>query len=370
VLKTGTSVYNPVKNTTERIGRVVRMFAKDREDVEEVHAGDIAAIIGLKETFTGDTLCDANNPIILENITFPEPVIEVAIEPNSKADQDKMGIGLRKLAEEDPTFKVEVDSQLGQTKIKGMGELHLEVLVDRLMREYGVQARVGRPRVAYRETITREYTADTVLKRQSGGSGMYARVVVSFSPMTEEERIEAKGSELLYVNDIRGGSITHEFARAAEKGMREAIEGGVVAGYPVVNIKARLIDGSMHDVDSNEMAFKIAGSMCFKEGVQHGAPVILEPAMKVEVVAPDDYTGSIVGDLASRRGLVVGMEPRGGGGTSIRATVPLAEMFGYATDIRNMTQGRGSFTMEFEKYSVAPKAIADEVISAGQQRRA
>jgi len=369
VLKTGTGVFNPVKNTTERIGRIVRMFAKDREDIEEVRAGDIAAIIGLKETFTGDTLCDPNNPIILENINFPEPVIEVAIEPNSKADQDKMGIGLRKLAEEDPTFKVEVDSQLGQTKIKGMGELHLEVLVDRLMREYGVQARVGRPRVAYRETITREYTADTVLKRQSGGSGMYARVKVTFTPMTDEERALAKGSELLYINDIRGGSITHEFARAAEKGMREAIEGGVIAGYPVVNVTARLIDGSMHDVDSNEMAFKIAGSMCFKEGVQHGAPVILEPAMKVEVVAPDDYTGSIVGDLASRRGLVVGMEPRGVGSTSIRATVPLAEMFGYATDVRNMTQGRGSFTMEFEKYAVAPKGIADEVISAGQQRR-
>ena len=370
VLKTGTSVFNPVKNTTERIGRILRMFAKDRADIDEVRAGDIAAIIGLKETFTGDTLCDATNPIILENINFPEPVIEVAIEPNTKADQDKMGMGLRKLAEEDPTFKVEVDSQLGQTKIKGMGELHLEVLVDRLMREYGVQARVGRPRVAYRETITREYTADTVLKRQSGGSGMYARVVVSFAPMTDEERLAAKGSELVYTNDIRGGSITHEFARAAEKGMREAMEGGVIAGYPVVNVRARLIDGSMHDVDSNEMAFKIAGSMCFKEGVQNGGPVILEPAMKVEVVAPDEYTGSIVGDLSSRRGLVEGMEPRGVGSTSIRATVPLAEMFGYATDVRNMTQGRGSFTMEFEKYTVAPKAIADEVISAGQQRRA
>ncbi len=369
VLKTGTSVYNSVKDTTERIGRIVRMFAKDREDIDEVRAGDIAAIIGLKETFTGDTLCDSNNPIILENIIFPEPVIEVAIEPNTKADQDKMGIGLRKLAEEDPTFKVEVDSQLGQTKIKGMGELHLEVLVDRLMREYGVEARVGRPRVAYRETITREYTADTVLKRQSGGSGMYARVVVTFSPMTEEERIAAKGSELVYTNDIRGGSITHEFARAAEKGMREALEGGVIAGYPVVNVRARLIDGAMHDVDSNEMAFKIAGSMCFKEGVQNGAPVILEPSMRVEVVAPDEYTGSIVGDLSSRRGLVEGMEPRGTGSTSIRASVPLAEMFGYATDVRNMTQGRGNFTMEFEKYTTAPKAVAEEVISAGQQRR-
>jgi elongation factor G len=366
VLKSGTSVYNPIKNTNERIGRIVRMMADDRKDVDEVQAGDIAAVIGLKETFTGDTLCDQNHPIVLENIKFPDPVIEVAIEPNSKADQDKMGIGLRKLAEEDPTFKIEVDSNLGQTKIKGMGELHLEVLVDRLMREYGVQARVGRPRVAYRETLTREYTADTTLKRQSGGSGMYARVVVEFSPMTDEERAEAKGQELVFTNNIKGGSITNEFARAAEKGMREALEGGVIAGYPVVNVRARLIDGAMHDVDSNEMAFKIAGSMCFKEGVRGGAPVILEPAMKVECVAPDDYTGTIVGDLASRRGVVVGMEQRGVGSTGIRAQVPLAEMFGYATQLRNMTQGRGSFTMEFEKYIVAPKAIADEVIAGGR----
>ncbi len=366
VLRAGTSLYNPGKNTTERIGRIVRMTADHRDDIEEVRAGDIAAIIGLKETFTGDTLCAPNDPIILENIKFPEPVIEVAIEPNSKADQDKMGLGLRKLAEEDPTFKVEVDSNLGQTKIKGMGELHLEVLVDRLMREFGVQATVGRPRVAYRETITRSYSADTVFKRQSGGSGMYARVAIEFSPMTDEERVEAKGDELFFTNDIRGGSITNEFARAAEKGAREAMEGGVIAGYPVVNIRARLVDGAMHDVDSNEMAFKIAGSMCLKDGIKNGAPVILEPTMKVEVVAPDDYTGSIVGDLASRRGIVEGMEPRGIGTTGIRAAVPLSEMFGYATQLRNMTQGRGNFTMEFDKYSIAPKNIADEVISGGR----
>jgi elongation factor G len=366
VLRAGTSLYNPTKNTTERIGRIVRMTADKRDDVEEIRAGDIAAIIGLKETFTGDTLCAPNDPIILENIKFPEPVIEVAIEPNSKADQDKMGIGLRKLAEEDPTFKVEVDSNLGQTKIKGMGELHLEVLVDRLMREFGVQATVGRPRVAYRETITRSYSADTTFKRQSGGSGMYARVAIEFSPMTEEERAEAKGDELLFTNDIRGGSITNEFARAAEKGAREAMDGGVIAGYPVVNVRARLYDGAMHDVDSNEMAFKIAGSMCLKDGIKNGAPVILEPTMKVEVVAPDDYTGSIVGDLASRRGIVEGMEPRGIGTTGIRAAVPLSEMFGYATQLRNMTQGRGNFTMEFDKYTIAPKNIADEVISGGR----
>ena len=362
VLKTGTMLYNPGKNVTERIGRIVRMFADRREDVEEVQAGDIAAIIGLKETFTGDTLCEQSTPILLETIKFPEPVIEVAIEPNSKADQDKMAIGLKKLAEEDPTFKVEVDPSLGQTKIKGMGELHLEVLVDRLKREYGVQATVGRPRVAYRETITREYTADTTLKRQSGGSGMYARVVVQFSPMTEEERKLANGEELLWLDEIKGGAITKEFARAAEKGAREAMEGGVIAGYPVVGVTARVIDGAMHEVDSNEMAFKIAGSMCLKDGVRAAAPVILEPSMRVEVTVPDDYTGSIVGDLAARRGVVEGMEPLGMGSTAIRASVPLAEMFGYATNLRNMTQGRGNFTMEFDKYTVAPKNIADEVI--------
>ncbi|MFQ3645388.1 MAG: elongation factor G [Anaerolineae bacterium] len=362
VLKTGTMLYNPGKGVTERIGRIVRMFADRREDVEEVQAGDIAAVIGLKETFTGDTLCDQNAPILLETIKFPEPVIEVAIEPNSKADQDKMAIGLKKLAEEDPTFKVEVDAALGQTKIKGMGELHLEVLVDRLKREYGVQATVGRPRVAYRETITREYTADTTLKRQSGGSGMYARVVVQFSPMTEEERKLANGEELLWLDEIKGGAITKEFVRAAEKGAREAMEGGVIAGYPVVGVTARVIDGAMHEVDSNEMAFKIAGSMCLKDGVRAAAPVILEPSMRVEVTVPDDYTGSIVGDLAARRGIVEGMEPLGMGSTAIRASVPLAEMFGYATNLRNMTQGRGNFTMEFDKYTVAPKNIADEVI--------
>jgi len=363
VLRSGTQVYNSSKGTRERVGRIVRMFADRREDVEEVHAGNIAAIIGLKETFTGDTLCAPDHPILLENIKFPEPVIEVAVEPDSKADQDKMGVALRKLAEEDPTFQVEVDASLGQTKIKGMGELHLEVLVDRLKREYGVQAQVGRPRVAYRETITRTYTADTVLKRQSGGSGMYARVVVEFSPMTDEDREEAKGEPILFGDSIRGGAITAEFIRAAQKGMREAIEGGVIAGYPVVGVKATMVDGGMHDVDSNEMAFKIAGSMCLKDGIRGAGPVIMEPSMKVEAVAPDDYTGAIVGDLSSRRGIVEGMEPRGEGTTTIRAQVPLAEMFGYATNLRNMTQGRGNFTMEFDQYTIAPNSVAEEVIS-------
>ncbi|MAU13143.1 MAG: elongation factor G [Anaerolineaceae bacterium] len=363
VLRSGTQVYNSSKGTRERVGRIVRMFADRREDVEEVHAGNIAAIIGLKETFTGDTLCAPDHPILLENIKFPEPVIEVAVEPDSKADQDKMGVALRKLAEEDPTFQVEVDANLGQTKIKGMGELHLEVLVDRLKREYGVQAQVGRPRVAYRETITRTYTADTTLKRQSGGSGMYARVVVEFSPMTDADREEAKGEPILFSDSIRGGAITAEFIRAAQKGMYEAMEGGVIAGYPVVGVKATMVDGGMHDVDSNEMAFKIAGSMCLKDGIRGAGPVIMEPSMKVEAVAPDDYTGAIVGDLSSRRGIVEGMEPRGEGTTTIRAQVPLAEMFGYATNLRNMTQGRGNFTMEFDQYTIAPNSVAEEVIS-------
>jgi len=363
VLRTGTQVYNSTKGARERVGRIVRMFADRREDVEEVHAGDIAAVIGLKETFTGETLCAPDKPIILENIKFPDPVIEVAIEPDSKADQDKMGVALRKLAEEDPTFRVEVDANLGQTKIKGMGELHLEVLVDRLVREFGVRAAVGRPRVAYRETISRAFTADTTFKRQTGGSGMYARVVVEYEPMTDEDREAAKGAALLFKDSIKGGSITSEFVRATERGIREAMEGGVIAGYPVVGVKASLLDGAMHDVDSSEMAFKIVGSMNLKDGVKGAGPVIMEPSMRVEVVAPDDYTGSIVGNLASRRGIVEGMEPRGPGMTTIRASVPLAEMFGYATELRNMTQGRGTFTMEFDKYTVAPQSIADEVIS-------
>ncbi len=360
VVKAGTMLLNSGKGERERIGRIVRMFADRREDVEEVHAGDIAAVLGLKNTFTGDTLCDTDKPIVLEKISFPEPVIEVAIEPNTKADQDKMGEALRRLAEEDPTFKIEVDDKLGQTKIRGMGELHLEVLVDRMMREFSVQATVGRPRVAYRETITRDRRSDMTFKRQSGGKGQYARVVLEFEPLPDEEAAEAKDG-LLFVDAIRGGAIPREFIRPTENGIREAMAGGVLAGYPVVGIKATLVDGSFHDVDSSEMAFKIAGSMALKEAVQAAKPVLLEPTMRVEVVVPDDYTGTIVGDLSSRRGIISGMEPRGNG-TSVRANVPLGEMFGYATTVRNLTQGRGSFTMEFEKYSVAPSSIVDDVI--------
>lgn len=368
VLRTGTSVQNTTKGVSERVGRIVRMFADRREDVEEVRAGDIAAIINLKETFTGDTLSDPNNQIVLENISFPEPVIEVAVEPNSQADQDKMALALRRLAEEDPTFKVEVDDKLGQTKIKGMGELHLEILVDRMKREYGVEATVGRPRVAYREAITRHVRMDTTFKRQSGGRGQYARVVVEFEPMTEEDRVTAAKenkdgyTEFLFVDNIKGGSIPQEYVRPTMNGIKEAAMGGVIAGYPMVGLKAMLVDGAFHDVDSSEMAFKIAGSMCLKEAVQKAGPVILEPSMKVEVVVPDEYTGSVVGDLSSRRGIIQAMQPRGLGISTITAQVPLGEMFGYATNIRNITQGRGSFTMEFDKYTLAPQSIAEEVI--------
>jgi elongation factor G len=361
VVKAGSMMMNTTKGNRERIGRIVRMFADRREDVEEIRAGDIAAVLALKDTFTGDTLSDENNPIVLEKISFPEPVIEVAVEPNTKADQDKMGNALRRLAEEDPTFKIEVDDKLGQTKIKGMGELHLEVLVDRMKREFGVEATVGKPRVAYRETITRSVREDTTFKRQTGGSGQYARVVVEFEPLPEEEAELAKDG-FLFVDAIRGGTIPREFIRPTENGMREAIAGGVLAGYPVVGVKATLVDGAFHDVDSSEMAFKVAGSMCLKEAFRKAKPILLEPTMKVEVVVPDDYTGTIVGDLSSRRGIIAGMEPRGAGTTSVRANVPLGEMFGYATQLRSMTQGRGSFTMEFEKYSAAPQSIVDEVV--------
>ncbi len=360
ILKAGSQVINSANGKRERIGRIVRMFADRREDVKEVHAGDIAAVIGMKDTFTGDTLSAPNDPILLENITFPDPVVEVAIEPNTKADQDKMGIGLRKLAEEDPTFQIEVDDQLGQTKIKGMGELHLEVLVDRLMREYGVEARVGRPRVAYRETITRAVEIDTTFKRQTGGAGQYARCTIRFESMTDEERDDAKG-ELLFIDATRGGSIPKEYVPAVRKGVTQAIQGGVIAGYPVVNIKASLLDGAYHEVDSSEIAFTIAGSMSLKEGIRKGSPVILEPSMQVEVVVPENYTGVVVGDISSRRGVIQGMEPHSEGIAVIKAQVPLGEMFGYANDLRNNSQGRGNFSMEFDTYTVAPESIAEEV---------
>ena len=365
VLKAGSMALNTANGRRERIGRIVRMFADSRQDVKEVHAGDIAAVIGMKETFTGDTLSATNSPILLENISFPAPVVEVAIEPNTKADQDKMGLGLRRLAEEDPTFQIEVDDQLGQTKIKGMGELHLEVLVDRLMREYGVDARVGRPRVAYRETITRTVEIDTTFKRQTGGAGQYARCAIRFEPTPADEIDDADG-DLLFVDGVRGGAIPKEFIPSVRKGVRQAMQGGVIAGYPVVDVKATLIDGAYHEVDSSEIAFTIAGSMCLKEGVQKGGAVILEPSMSVEVVVPDGYTGAVVGDISSRRGVIQGMEPHSEGISVIKAQVPLGEMFGYANDLRNNTQGRGNFSMEFDTYTVAPEEIAEAVKSGAR----
>lgn len=364
VLRTGSTVLNSSQGKNERIGRIVRMFADRREDVEEVHAGDIAAILGPKVSYTGDTLTAPNDPIMLENIKFPEPVIEVAIEPDSKADQDKMGEGLRRLAEEDPTFRVTTDAALGQTKIAGMGELHLEVLVDRLKREFNVNATVGAPRVAYREAITKTVRQDTTFKKQSGGSGQYARCVVEFSPIDDEhDDLSLIKDGILFEDKIKGGSIPREYIEPTRRGIAEALDGGVIAGYQVIRVKASLVDGAYHDVDSSEQAFRTVGSMCAKDAIRSANPVILEPTMKVEVVVPEDYTGAVVGDLSSRRGIVQGMNPRGDGTSVIGANVPLSEMFGYATNLRNITQGRGSFTMEFDKYTVAPQSIAEEVIA-------
>ena len=352
----GSTVLNSSKGKRERIGRLIRMYADRREDVQEVEAGDIAAILGMKTTFTGDTLADPANPIVLENITFPEPVIQVAIEPKTTVDQEKMSEALHKLAEEDPTFKVHSDDQTGQTIIAGMGELHLEVLVERMLREFRVQANVGRPRVAYRESITRPVPkVDLKYAKQSGGRGQYGHVVIALKPGDP-------GSGIVFEDNIRGGVIPKEYIPAVEKGIREAAEAGVLAGYPVVDIEVNLFDGSFHEVDSNEMAFKVAGSMAFKEGVQKGAPALLEPVMKVEVVLPEEFLGDVMGNLAARRGTIEGMEPRSGGSQAIRSVVPLAEMFGYATDLRSATQGRGVFTMEFDHYQQVPQSVQEELI--------
>lgn len=354
----GTMVMNSTKGQRERIGRLIRMYADRREDINEVLAGDIAAVLGFRDTFTGDTLCDQSNPIILENITFPEPVISVAIEPKTTADQAKMGEALRKLSEEDPTFQVRSDENTGQTIIAGMGELHLEVLVDRMLREFRVQARVGRPQVAYRETITRAVPkVEYRYVKQSGGRGQYGHVVMEMEP-------GEPGSGILFENKIIGGSIPREYIPAVEKGVREATDAGVLAGYPVADLVVRLIDGSYHEVDSSEMAFKLAGSLGFKDGMQRGAPVLLEPMMKVEVVVPEEYLGDIIGQLNSRRGEILGMEIRPGNAQAVRAIVPLAEMFGYATDLRSGTQGRGVFTMEFSHYARVSESVAKAVVGA------
>ena len=356
VLSVGDTVLNSAKDKRERIGRILRMHADHREDLKEVRAGDIAATLGLKNTFTGDTLCDPKGPIILEAIDFPEPVIQLAIEPKSNIDQDKMGNALRALAEEDPTFQVQVNEQTGQTVLYGMGELHLEVLVDRLMREFKVGVNVGQPRVAYRETITRPVSkVEGRFVRQSGGRGQFGHVVLDVEPLEP-------GSGFVFENGIIGGSIPREFIGPAEAGIKEALQSGILAGYPVVDIKARLIDGSFHEVDSSEMAFKIAGSMAIKDAVQRGAPVLLEPVMGIEVVAPDDYTGDVIGNLSANRGMIEGMELRSDGLQAVRALVPLATMFGYATRLRSMTQGRGTFTMEFHHYAPVSESVAQEIL--------
>ncbi|MBN2145868.1 MAG: elongation factor G [Anaerolineales bacterium] len=356
-LTQGSMVYNSTKDRRERIGRLLRMYADRREDITEVLAGDIGAVLGLKESFTGDTLCDAANVVLLENITFPEPVISVAIEPKTTADQDKMADTLHKLSEEDPTFRVRVDEETGQTIISGMGELHLEILVDRMLREFRVQARVGKPQVAYRETITRPVErAEYRHVKQTGGRGQYGHVVLELSP-------GEPGSGIVYEEKIVGGVIPKEFLPAIQKGVLEAAEAGVLAGYPVVDVKVRLYDGSFHEVDSNEMAFKLAASMAFKEGIHKGAPKLQEPIMKVEVLTPEEFLGEIIGQLNARRGEIQGTEMRPGNIQAVDAMVPLAEMFGYATDLRSATQGRGVFTMEFDHYAQVSENVAKMILA-------
>ena len=362
-VQAGQSVLNSTKGRKERVGRVIRMYADRREDMETVYAGDIGATLGLKDSFTGETLCDAHKPIVLESISFPDPVIYVAIEPKTTADQDKMGVALKALSEEDPTFRVRTDENTGQTIIAGMGELHLEVLVDRMLREFKVQANVGRPKVAYRETITKPVRSEARFVRQTGGRGQYGHVVLELEPAE-------KGAGYGFENAIVGGTIPREYIPAVEKGVREAMESGVLAGYPLVDIGVRLVDGSYHEVDSSEMAFKVAGSMALKDGVQKGDPVLLEPVMKVEVVVPDEYTGDIVGQLSSRRGHIEGLEPHGSGLQVIRAFVPLGEMFGYATDLRSNTKGRGTYSMEFAHYAEVPGGVADAILQTGRRELA
>ncbi|MFZ5624136.1 MAG: elongation factor G [Gemmatimonadota bacterium] len=355
-LKAGSYVYNSTKDKRERIGRLLQMHANKRDEIEEVLAGDIAAAIGLKDTRTGDTLCDEAKPVILEAMRFPNPVIDVAIEPKSKADQDKLAVALQKLAEEDPTFRVRTDPETGQTIIAGMGELHLEILVDRMRREFKVEANVGRPQVAFRETITRRVeNVEAKFVRQTGGKGQYGHVVINLEPT-------APGTGFLFEDRIVGGVIPREFIKPIEAGIREALENGVLAGYPMVDVKATLVFGSYHDVDSSEMAFKIAGSMAFKEAARMAAPILLEPIMEVEVIAPADYLGDIIGDLSSRRGKIGGMTQRGDAQV-VAAHVPLAEMFGYSTVLRSMSQGRAVYTMQFDHYEEVPKSVAEGIIS-------
>jgi len=350
----GTAVFNTTKGNTERIGRLLQMHANKREEIKEVWAGDIGAAVGLRNVTTGDTICDPKNPIALETMTFPEPVIAVAIEPKTKVDQEKMGVALQKLMQEDPTFKVHTDPETNQTIIRGMGELHLEIIVDRMLREFHVQANVGKPQVAYREAITRKSEAEGRFIRQSGGKGQYGHVKMRFEPIADKD--------FEFVNETTGGSVPREFIKPTEQGIKEAMEKGILAGYPMTGVRAILYDGSYHDVDSSEMAFKIAGSMAFQEGARKGGPILKEPIMDVEAVTPEDYAGDVMGDLSRRRGKIQQMDERGGAKV-IRAHVPLSEMFGYATQLRSMTQGRASYTMQFFAYEAAPKNEADDIIA-------
>jgi elongation factor G len=353
-LNSGDTVYVPSKGKKERIGRLLQMHASDRTEIKEVRAGDIAAAVGLKDVLTGDTLCDLNKVITLEKMIFPVPVISVAVEPKTKVDQEKMGVALQRLAKEDPSFRVHTDEESGQTIISGMGELHLEIIVDRMKREFKVEANVGKPQVAYRETIRGTVEQEGKFVRQSGGRGQYGHVWLRLEPLPA-----GKGYE--FVNGVVGGTVPREFVPAVDKGIREACETGVIAGYPVVDVKITLTDGSYHDVDSSEMAFKIAGSIGFKEGFKKAHPVLLEPIMKVEVVTPEEYSGDVIGDLSRRRGQILGME-EGPSGKAIAADVPLSEMFGYATTVRSMSQGRATFTMEFGRYAEVPPGIADGIM--------
>ncbi|MCL4522097.1 MAG: elongation factor G [Firmicutes bacterium] len=356
-LSSGSYVYNVTKGRRERIGRLVQMHANKREEIETVYTGDIAAAVGLKDTTTGDTLADEQHPIVLESMQFPEPVISVAIEPKTKADQDKMGIALGKLAEEDPTFRMHTDEETMQTIISGMGELHLEIIVDRLLREFKVQANVGKPQVAYKETIRKTVEGEGKYIRQTGGRGQYGHVWIRLEPLPPGQGYE-------FVNKLVGGVVPREYVPAVDSGIREAMQSGVLAGYPTIDLRATIYDGSYHEVDSSEMAFKIAGSMAFKKAAQKANPVLLEPLMAVEVVVPDDYMGDVIGDLNARRGRIEGMDPRAGGLQVIRGLVPLAEMFGYATDLRSRTQGRGTYTMQFSHYDEAPRHITEQVMKA------
>jgi len=356
VLKKGDTVYNPIRGKKERIGRIVQMHANDRMEVDEILAGDIAACIGLKDVTTGESLCDMNKPIILERMVFPEPVIHVAVEPKTKVDQEKMGIALGRLAAEDPSFRVRTDEESGQTIMSGMGELHLEILVDRMKREFGVEANVGAPQVAYREAIRKAVEVEGKYAKQTGGRGQYGHVWIKMEPNET-----GKGFE--FVDAIKGGTVPREFIPAVEKGLLETLPAGVLAGFPVVDVKVTLFDGSYHDVDSNENAFKMAASMAFKDGMRKASPVLLEPMMSVEVETPEDYTGTVMGDLSSRRGMVQGMDDMAGGGKTVKAEVPLSEMFGYSTALRSATQGRATYTMEFKHYTEAPKSVAEAIMS-------